>query len=115
MTREEARQGLQGYSLYIADGTDLKEALNIAIEALRREEAEEKGYCHRINYIPKPCENDNCDCVEVVRCRDCRWYSVKGKTTMYGWCDANWISVNETDYCSRGERQCNYFGERREL
>ena len=34
MTREEARQGLQGYSLLIADGTDLKEALNMAIEAL---------------------------------------------------------------------------------
>ena len=35
MTREEARQGLQGYSLFIADGTDLKEALNMAIEALQ--------------------------------------------------------------------------------
>ena len=48
MTREEARQGLQGYSLFIADGTELKEALNMAIEALQREEAEANGYCHRI-------------------------------------------------------------------
>lgn len=37
MTREEAIQGLQGYSLFIADGTELKEALNMAIEALQRE------------------------------------------------------------------------------
>ena len=37
MTRDEARQGLQGYSLFIADGTDLKEALNMAIEALSAE------------------------------------------------------------------------------
>lgn len=35
MTREEARQGLEGYALFIADGTDLKEALSMAIEALK--------------------------------------------------------------------------------
>ena len=45
------------------------------------------------------------DAVQVVGCKNCRWYSVKGKTTMYGWCDANWLSVNETDYCSKGERK----------
>lgn len=37
MTREEAWQGLEGHALFIADGTELKEAISMAIEALKRE------------------------------------------------------------------------------
>lgn len=37
MTRKEAWQGLEGYALFIADGTELKEAISMAIEALKRE------------------------------------------------------------------------------
>lgn len=108
MTREEAIHLIENHKYPHASEAWTKlsnEAIDMAIEALQREEAEANGYCHRIR--PKDVE-------VVVRCKDCRWYSVKGKTTMYGWCDANWISVNETDYCSKGERQRNYFGERKE-
>lgn len=38
MTREEAWQGLEGYALFIANGTDLKEAINMAIEALKAQD-----------------------------------------------------------------------------
>ena len=37
MTKEEVWQGLEGYALFIANGTDLKEAINMAIEALKAE------------------------------------------------------------------------------
>ena len=47
------------------------------------------------------------DVIEVVRCKDCRHYA-KGHCYMYGG------QMNDDDYCSRGERQCNYFGEREE-
>lgn len=47
------------------------------------------------------------DAVEVVRCKDCRHYA-KGHCYMYGG------QMNDDDYCSHGERQCNYFGEREE-
>ena len=72
------------------------EAIDMAIEALRREEAEEKGYCHRIR--PKNVE-------VVVRCKDCKHYIVEGITTRYGWCHEYKHSVDEDDYCSYGERR----------
>ena len=51
MTREEAIEVLNGilylnYREWWDDKCD--EAVEMAIEALQREEAEEKGYCHRI-------------------------------------------------------------------
>lgn len=52
--------------------------------------------------------------VQVVRCKNCKHYVVEGITTQYGWCHEYKHSVNEDDFCSHGERQCNYFGERRE-
>ena len=51
MTREEAIQSLKDLAeINVRYGCDDKwiMALNMAIEALQREEAEEKGYCHRI-------------------------------------------------------------------
>lgn len=58
MTREEAIQELEEDKMlyetdvcHAGDGTPdgrLLEAIDMAIEALQREEAEAKGYCHRI-------------------------------------------------------------------
>ena len=47
MTREEAIR-LIGWLKCTTNREDDLEAIDMAIEALRREEAEEKGYCHRI-------------------------------------------------------------------
>ena len=48
---------------------------------------------HRLNNAP------TIDAVEVVRCKDCRYY--EGKNT---YC-ANDILATPYDYCSRGERR----------
>lgn len=104
MTREEAIKIIDCYDIGFYDlsgekipADKLADAFDMAIESLS---AEYDDYEHAtLVDIKEPLK------VAVVRCKDCRWYSVKGKTTMYGWCDANWISVNETDYCSKGERK----------
>lgn len=46
MTREEAIQVLTDIKRIRSD--EIAKAIDMAIEALHREEAEEKGYCHRI-------------------------------------------------------------------
>lgn len=45
------------------------------------------------------------DAGEIVRCKDCKHYSVKGKTTQFGFCGYRHAGTDETDYCSRGERR----------
>lgn len=96
MTREEAIMHIDGMinttiivKGIVPDEYDI-EALRMAIEALHREEAEEKGYCHRI--IPSNVE-------VVVRCKDCRHRSDGG------WCDVYIQPRMETDFCNHGERQ----------
>ena len=63
MKREEAIDWLKAIS-FVSDH-HITEAIGMAIEALHREEAEEKGYCHRIR--PSNVE-------VVVRCKDCRYW-----------------------------------------
>lgn len=52
MTRYEAIKRLKEYAQYAYgiwhDDEEDTKAFDMAIEALHREEAEEKGYCHRI-------------------------------------------------------------------
>lgn len=45
------------------------------------------------------------DAVEMVRCKDCKHYSVKGKTTQFGFCGYRHAGTDETDYCSRAVRR----------
>lgn len=66
MTREKAMQILStrdAHGVLCGYTSGVTEALDMAIEALQREEAEEKGYCHRI--MPSNVE-------VVVRCKECR-------------------------------------------
>lgn len=35
------------------------------------------------------------DAVEVVRCKDCKHYSVEGETTQFGWCNALEMPTDE--------------------
>lgn len=62
MTREEAIKWVKFVHdvLYEDKDEDIRTALDMAIEALQREEAEEKGYCHRI----KPKEYLSADAVQ---------------------------------------------------
>lgn len=67
-----------------------QEAFDMAIEALHREEAEEKGYCHRI--IPSNVE-------VVVRCKDCR------HRDLFSCPLADNDFQKDEDFCSWGERK----------
>lgn len=48
---------------------------------------------------------------DLVRCKDCRWWNSETKGCKRNPSVEAWY---ETDFCKYGERQCNYFGERRE-
>ena len=41
----------------------------------------------------------------VVRCKDCKHYSVMGRTTQFGFCGYRHAGTDETNYCSRGVRR----------
>ena len=47
------------------------------------------------------CNVPTADVVEIVRCKDCKWYSA------YIGCDrlTGLVGANEDSYCSRGERK----------
>lgn len=99
MTRGEAikvlREKIDDRPLF----KDEREAFELAIKALHREEAEEKGYCHRI--LPSNVE-------VVVRCKDCIHYE-KHETwsacTYWSGDPYEQASVIDEDFCSYGERR----------
>ena len=104
MTREEAILILKEEAefLYGGDAPYNKTAFDMAIEALSQ------VWCNDCKW--------NDDVIEVVRCKDCRWFKQDSSPVGYGYCDGRMVGreVDYNDYCSHGERQCNYFGERRE-
>ena len=42
---------------------------------------------------------------DLVRCRDCKYLEVHGKTTMHYWCDQWEHYTDEDSFCSYGERE----------
>ena len=105
MTREEAIEQLQNCKgLIKQDGKDWLDErdiplLDMAIEALHREEAEEKGYCHRITNM------EGRGFVSVVRCKDCRhryWDKTSEFWTCYHTMD---LAFEDNDFCSLAERK----------
>ena len=93
MEREEAIQWLTNEKWTNANNKYKKEwneAFDLAIEALHREEAEEKGYCHRIR--PRNVE-------VVVRCKDCR------HRDLFSCPLADNDFQKDDDFCSWGERR----------
>ena len=99
MTREEAIEVLSQRPMIAPSKSNkqkmFEEAIDMAIEALHREEAEEKGYCHRIR--PKNVE-------VVVRCKDCKWHM---DDYMGEWCGKlrGHPGMKANDFCSYGERK----------
>ena len=84
MTREEALEYIKSVREFYAtmekfaqtkDEAKFGEALDMAIEALHREEAEEKGYCHRIKpkgeWIPHATSVGLKHYIEYSRCSEC--------------------------------------------
>lgn len=99
MTREEAIELLEDLDGVIEDnqGRDYDEAFRMAIEALQKE-------IERQEMIIRASERY----LGLVRCKNCKHYSYEG------WCDVYMQPRTNIDFCNHGERQCNYFGERRE-
>ena len=101
MTREEAINNLE--SLYNevynedSDGYTYAEAIDMAIESLQKD-------IERHKMVIRASERH----LGIVRCKDCKHHSDEG------WCDVYIQPRMETDFCNHGERQCNYFGEKRE-
>ena len=100
MTREEAIELLEDIIGFVEDnhGRNYDGAFRMAIESLQREEAEEKGWCHRIR--PKNVE-------VVVRCKDCRHADECHKSVQYTRNEQNSVTIGYTkiDFCSHGERR----------
>ena len=97
MTREEAVDILRSYLMFDKSNMQIDIALNMAIEALHREEAEEKGYCHRIR--PSNVE-------VVVRCKDCRWHHTSRKSGRQICAHQNGlVYAADNSFCSHAERR----------
>ena len=63
----------------------------------------------RILHIDTEFKNDKVNIIaewqgELVRCKDCKHYSVEGKTTQFGWCNALEMPTDEQRFCADGER-----------
>lgn len=101
MTREEAKQWLEAMKSSYALPIETYEAIDLAIESLSADTVSRSQYQGLLNAIGKVY-------VEVVQCKDCKHRNNDG------WCDVYIQPRMETDFCNHGERQCNYFGERRE-
>jgi hypothetical protein len=103
MTREEAITIIDNLHL-IGCGRNQHEndlkiniALDMAIESLQKD-------IERHKMVIRASERH----LGIVRCKNCKHRSNDG------WCDVYIQPRMETDFCNRGERQCNYFGEKRE-
>lgn len=107
MTREEAIKELQLIAK-ITMWNDRREAVEMAINALavypqykwERDVALSQLEEYGIGFAEK-----KRDMVEVIRCKECKHYSVEGKTTQFGWCNALEMPTDEQRFCSDGERK----------
>lgn len=99
MTKEEAIELLEDLDRAIEDNQerDYDEAFRMAIKALEKE-------IERHKMVIRASERY----LGIVRCKDCKHRSYEG------WCDVYMQPRMDMDFCNHGERQCNYFAERRE-
>lgn len=103
---------------------DYLEALDMAIEALQAEPTKavppslanvykwerDIALSQLEEYGIGFAEKKRDDLVEVVRCKDCRWYKQKQKNLPYNvskrYCNRSCVlATKENDYCSYGERR----------
>ena len=100
MTREEAIQILKRL-LPVNHIDDVCKAIDMAIEALHREEAEAKGYAHRIR--PKEYQ----PLQEVVLCKDCIHRIDRRSDLGHFMCEMFYGQgdVSDENFCQWGERK----------
>lgn len=100
MTKSEAIELLTKSIKWFLPYTEVKEewtdAMNMAIESLRADTVSRSQYQGLLNAIGKVY-------VEVVRCKDCIHYESDGGALMV--CRIDDMVVDDTDYCSYGERR----------
>lgn len=106
MEREEAITRLHWLKRELIKGTDINEPIDMAIEALQGDTVAtiQTGQTYGKSAYIK-------ELAEVVRCKDCKFKSLYDDgDTKYYYCaledrpNRNW-SVDDTDYCSWGERK----------
>jgi len=126
MTREEAINWLKAIS-FVSDHR-ITEALDMAIEALHREEAEAKGYCHRIKPKAEASQNlakpnkalkgsdlisrsDAINCCSCLHPEDC-WEEIKklpsAEAVQGEWKDAYRKTANFVEFSVLACSECNY-------
>lgn len=99
MTREEAIQILStrdAHGVLCGYTSGVTEALDMAIKSLSADTVSRSQYQGLLNAIGKVY-------VEVVRCKDCIHYESDGGALMV--CRIDDMAVDDTDYCSYGERR----------
>lgn len=107
MTREEAVKWLKALNTSPLIYGEHSEAIDMAINALavypqykwERDIALKQLEEYGIGFAEK-----KRDMVEVVRCKECKHYSIEGETTQFGWCNALEMPTDEQRFCSDGER-----------
>lgn len=95
MTNKEAIKVLKRL-LPVNHIDDVRTAIDLAIESLSADTVSRSQYQGLLNAIGKVY-------VEVVRCKDCIHYESDGGALMV--CQINDMVVDDTDYCSYGERR----------
>ena len=114
MTREEAKEILTHNWTRVDNPnyseSELDEAIFMAIEALSADTVSREHHDMEIKELQHQIK-DQADMVSVVRCKDCRHAYFKD---FDGYCPHMVNMLKPDGFCYRGERQCNYFGEKRE-
>ena len=104
MTREEAIKILKAIRIYEcypkSASEETKEAIDMAIEALS----------NNITESPNEAIKRQNDAIDMVRCKDCRWWNGSQETMHNNHLCRNWskfgsINTSAEDFCSYGERK----------
>ena len=99
MNREEAIDILRSYLMFDKSNMQIDMALNMAIEALKKE-------AERQEMIIRASERY----LGIVRCKDCKWWNGNPETMHNNHLCRNWskfgsINTSADDFCSCGERK----------
>lgn len=102
--REDAINEIKRFGGYIDD--DMIYRINTAIFRIPSADVTENV---RLSPITTVTDNKPTEWVEVVRCKECKWWTYEGEGATgikYGVCQRGMISPM-SDYCSYGEEEIN--------
>ena len=110
MIREEAITQLHWIKAELIKGTDLNEPLDMAIEALQADTVSREEHFEVL--ANKITDMEERGFVQVVRCKDCKWWG-GNKNTEHNNHICNRALNQNVDYWTRADDFCSY-GERAE-